>query len=144
MRRLSPRVNVIPVIGKSDTLTPTELRAFKRRVGNSQKISSNAQINEDIDYYGIPIYNFPYDIEEDDEETIADNSELRALQPFAIVGSEEDVMVNGEPVRGRQYPWGVVEVDNPLHSDFARLRSALLRCVVRGVLSDLDLTLAPT
>lgn len=32
MRRLSPRVNVIPVIGKSDTMTPTELRMFKKRV----------------------------------------------------------------------------------------------------------------
>lgn len=32
---------------------------------------------EDIDYYEIPIYNFPYDVEEDDEETIADNMELR-------------------------------------------------------------------
>lgn len=35
MRRLSPRVNVIPVIGKSDTLTPTELRQFKKRVRGS-------------------------------------------------------------------------------------------------------------
>lgn len=32
---------------------------------------------EDIDHYEIPIYNFPYDVEEDDEETIADNMELR-------------------------------------------------------------------
>ena len=32
---------------------------------------------EDIDYYDIPVYNFPYDVEEDDEETIQDNSELR-------------------------------------------------------------------
>jgi septin family protein len=32
MRRLSPRVNVIPVIGRSDSLTPSELRAFKQRV----------------------------------------------------------------------------------------------------------------
>ena len=32
---------------------------------------------EDILHYEIPIYNFPYDIEEDDEETIADNMELR-------------------------------------------------------------------
>lgn len=32
---------------------------------------------EDIEYYGIPVYNFPYDVEEDDEDTIADNSELR-------------------------------------------------------------------
>lgn len=32
---------------------------------------------EDIEYYNIPVYNFPYDVEEDDEDTIADNSELR-------------------------------------------------------------------
>jgi len=36
MRRLSPRVNVIPVIGKSDTLTPSELVAFKARVSHSR------------------------------------------------------------------------------------------------------------
>ncbi|BGP18562.1 Cell division control protein 11 [Rhodosporidiobolus nylandii] len=114
MRRLSPRVNVIPVIGKSDTLTPSELQAFKRRV------------MEDIEYYNIPVYNFPYDVEEDDEETIQDNSELRALMPFAIVGSEEEIAVGGELVRARRYPWGIVEVDNPQHSDFQRLRTALL------------------
>ena len=79
MRRLSPRVNVIPVIGKADSMTLTERQEFKKR------------IMEDIEHYGIPVYNFPYDVEEDDEETIADNSELRGLMPFAIVGSEEDV-----------------------------------------------------
>ena len=94
MRRLSPRVNVIPVIGKADTMTKSELAAFKKRV------------MEDIEHYGIPVYNFPYDVEEDDEETIQDNSELRALMPFAIVGSEDEVVINGEPVRARQYPWG--------------------------------------
>lgn len=32
MRRLSPRVNVIPVVGRADSLTPQELKDFKRRV----------------------------------------------------------------------------------------------------------------
>lgn len=114
MRRLSPRVNVIPVIGKADSMTINEKREFKKR------------IMEDIEHYGIPVYNFPYDVEEDDEETIADNSELRTLMPFAIVGSEEEIVVNGEPIRARRYPWGIVEIDNPKHSDFSRLRSALL------------------
>ena len=114
MRRLSPRVNVIPVIGKSDTLTPTELRAFKKR------------IMEDIEHYSIPIYNFPYDIEEDDEETIAENSELRGLLPFSIVGSEEEVTVDGVLLRARRYPWGHVVVDDPKHCDFSKLRYALL------------------
>ena len=132
MRRLSPRVNVIPVVGKADSLTPSELRGFKKRVGDIELWSLHRtkvwmQIMEDIEHYDIPVYNFPYDVEEDDEETIQDNSELRALLPFAIVGSEQEIELDGQPVRARIYPWGVVEVDNPRHSDFSRLRSALLK-----------------
>ena len=56
MKRLSPRVNVIPVIGKADSLTPAELAESKKLV------------MEDIEHYRIPVYNFPYDIEEDDED----------------------------------------------------------------------------
>jgi cell division control protein 11 len=81
---------------------------------------------EDIEHYDIPVYNFPFDIEEDDEDTIQDNSELRALLPFAVIGSEEEIEIDGQPVRARIYPWGIAEVDNPRHSDFSRLRSALL------------------
>ena len=32
---------------------------------------------QDIEHYGIQIYNFPFDPEEDDDELIAQNSELR-------------------------------------------------------------------
>ncbi|KAF8740169.1 hypothetical protein AX14_008357 [Amanita brunnescens Koide BX004] len=113
MQRLSPRVNVIPVIGKADTLTPAELRVFKQR------------IVEDIEHYQIPIYDFPYDQEEDDEETIQENLELRSLLPFAVTGSEDMVEVNGKMVRGRAYPWGVVEVNNSDHSDFNQLKKAI-------------------
>lgn len=114
MRRLSPRVNVIPVIGKADSLTPAELAESKKLV------------MEDIEHYRIPVYNFPYDIEEDDEDTVEENAELRGLMPFAIVGSEDVLEIGGRRVRARQYPWGVVEVDNPRHSDFLAIRSALL------------------
>lgn len=114
MKRLSPRVNVIPVIGKADSLTPAELAESKKLV------------MEDIEHYRIPVYNFPYDMEEDDEDTVEENGELRSLMPFAIVGSEDDIEIGGRRVRARQYPWGVVEVDNPKHSDFLAIRSALL------------------
>ncbi|TFK74332.1 GTP binding protein [Pluteus cervinus] len=114
MKRLSPRVNVIPVIGRADSLTKNELKAFKKRT------------IEDIEHYDIPVYNFPYDIEEDDEETIQDNMELRAMLPFSIIGSEEVVEIDGEAVRARVYPWGIAEVDDPEHSDFQRLRGAIL------------------
>src|SRR5436190_3969108 len=116
MRRLSPRVNVIPVIGKADSLTPQELASSKKL------------IMDDIDHYQIPIYNFPYDVEEDDEDTVQENDELRGLMPFAIVGSEDVVEVKGKKIRARVFPWGIVEVDNPRHSDFLAIRSALLHC----------------
>lgn len=114
MKRLSPRVNVIPVIGKADSLTSAELAESKKLV------------MEDIEHYRIPVYNFPYDVEEDDEDTVEENAELRGLMPFAIVGSEDVLEIGGRRVRARQYPWGVVEVDNPKHSDFLAIRSALL------------------
>ena len=39
---------------------------------------------EDIDHYDFPVYNFLYDMEEDDEETIQDNSELRVDRSFPL------------------------------------------------------------
>ena len=114
MKRLSHRVNVIPVLAKADSLTSDEI------------IDSKKLVIEDIEHYRIPIYNFPYDVEEDDEDTVEENIELRGLLPFAIVSSDEVVEVGGRRVRARKYPWGVVEVDNPEHSDFLALRSALL------------------
>ncbi|KAI9219221.1 Septin-type guanine nucleotide-binding (G) domain-containing protein [Blastocladiella britannica] len=113
MKRLSSCVNIIPCIGKSDTFTPKELSDFKKRV------------MEDIRFYGINVFEFPVE-EEDDEETAEENQELRNLLPFAIIGSDDEVMVNGRLVRGRQYPWGVVEVENLKHCDYTRLRSVLL------------------
>jgi cell division control protein 11 len=64
---------------------------------------------EDVAFHHIPIYDFPIDPEQDDEETIEENNELRAMLPFAVVGSEADIQVDGRRVRCRQYPWGLVE-----------------------------------
>jgi len=43
---------------------------------------------EDIEHYDIPVYNFPYDVEEDDEETIQDNSELRVGDMSSLGNTE--------------------------------------------------------
>ena len=48
MRRLSPRVNVIPVIGKADSFTPTELRGFKKRVS---KLVKHERINMSLNVF---------------------------------------------------------------------------------------------
>lgn len=48
--------------------------------------------------------------------------------PFAIVGANTEVTsVDGRKVRGRRYPWGVIEVDNEEQCDFVKLRQMLIR-----------------
>lgn len=115
MRRLHTRVNLIPVIAKSDTMTEEEVLAFKER------------ILSDINFHNILIYQAPQ-YEYDDAETIAENREIVSKIPFAIVGSDKEVEIEGgRKVRGRSYPWGVVEVDNEDQCDFVKLRQMLIR-----------------
>ncbi len=47
--------------------------------------------------------------------------------PFAVVGSVDLVKIGNKMVRARQYPWGVVVVDNEAHNDFVKLREMLIR-----------------
>lgn len=48
--------------------------------------------------------------------------------PFAVVGANYEVAnAEGRKVRGRRYPWGIVEVDNEEHCDFVKLRQMLIR-----------------
>lgn len=114
MKRLSTRVNLIPVIAKSDTLSPSELEIFKSR------------IRDIIEAQDINIYTPPLEI--DDPASAEHSKQLIESMPFAIIGSEEEIEVSpGNFVRGRKYPWGFVEVENDKHSDFKKLRSLLLR-----------------
>ncbi|KAI9831786.1 MAG: hypothetical protein M1819_004683 [Sarea resinae] len=115
MRRLHTKVNLIPVIAKADTLTDDEIAAFKQR------------ILADIHYHSIQIFEGPrYEL--DDEETIAENNEIMSKVPFAVVGANSEVTsTEGRKVRGRQYPWGIIEVDNEEHCDFVKLRQMLIR-----------------
>lgn len=114
MRELAGLVNVIPVLSKSDSLTRAELELNKQLV------------NEDIRHYNIPIYDFPFDLDYDDEETIEANTYLKSLIPFAVVGSNETYETEQGVVRARKYPWGLVDIEDVLQSDFAVLRNALL------------------
>ena len=51
---------------------------------------------------------------------------LQEAVPFAVVGANQVIEVRGRKVRGRMYPWGVVEVENPEHCDFIKLRTMLM------------------
>ena len=48
--------------------------------------------------------------------------------PFAVVGANSEITsTDGRKVRGRSYPWGIIEVDNEEHCDFVKLRQMLIR-----------------
>ncbi|CAI5293704.1 ASB_HP2_G0031420.mRNA.1.CDS.1 [Saccharomyces cerevisiae] len=113
-KQIHEKCNLIPVIAKSDILTEEEITIFKRRI--------RRQLEEaQVQLFRPPQYNL------DDEEAIQASQELYEKLPYAVVGST-DVVVSkdGRQVRGRSYPWGVIEVDNSKHCDFVYLRDLLV------------------
>jgi cell division control protein 12 len=79
-----------------------------------------------IEAQGIKIYQPP--VEEDDEAAAHHARTLSAAMPFAVIGSEKDIKTqDGRVLKGRQYSWGVAEVENEDHCDFKKLRSILIR-----------------
>ncbi|MEQ2242433.1 Septin-5 [Ilyodon furcidens] len=52
---------------------------------------------------------------------------MQECTPFAVIGSNTVVEARGQRVRGRLYPWGIVEVENQSHCDFVKLRNMLIR-----------------
>ncbi|KAI8814089.1 septin ring protein [Cladochytrium replicatum] len=121
MKRLSEIANVVPVIAKSDSLTMEERIAFKRR------------IKEEIEFHGIRTY--PY-VEVEDDLVLSDAEraeralvqQIREMIPFAVVGSERNVVVDGKPVRGRRTRGNfIINVENEQHCEFGALRNFLTR-----------------
>ncbi|CAK5116135.1 unnamed protein product [Meloidogyne enterolobii] len=154
MKALQDRVNIIPVIAKADTLTPTELGRFKQHVFLYKffKRFYFLKIMEDMNKNNISLYKLPdFDCEQQQSivngcSVLPTNGKSQSHQnttkpesskrfPFAIVGSThvKEVLVGGEHratkqrVRVREYPWGIVEVDNLGHNDFVALRDMIIR-----------------
>ena len=49
--------------------------------------------------------------------------------PFAVVGSERNVLIDGKQVRGRKNRWGVINIEDENHCEFVYLRNFLTRLV---------------
>ncbi|KAJ6669285.1 hypothetical protein lerEdw1_008094 [Lerista edwardsae] len=114
MKAIHNKVNIVPVIAKADTLTLKERERLKRR------------ILDEIEEHSIKIYHLP-DAESDEDEDFKEQTRhLKASIPFCVVGSNQLIEAKGKKVRGRLYPWGVVEVENPEHNDFLKLRTMLI------------------
>ncbi|XP_035911874.1 septin-7 isoform X3 [Anopheles stephensi] len=113
MQRLCDKVNIIPVIAKADTLTPEEITLFKKQILN------------EIAQHKIKIYDFPDPMDEEEDAKVL--RQLRSRVPFAVVGANAIIEIDGRKVRGRRYPWGVAEVENLDHCDFIALRNMVIR-----------------
>jgi len=113
LKKLSEVVNVVPIIAKSDSLTMEERFAFKQKV------------RAELIHHNIRLY--PFDTEETDDEEIQVNAQIRAMIPFAVVGSERTVVIDGKSVRGRKNRWGVINVEDEKHCEFVYLRNFLTR-----------------
>lgn len=114
MKKLHSKVNIVPVIAKSDILCKKEVARLK------------ARILEEIRENGIKIYPLPDCDSDEDEDYKEQVRQLKEAVPFAVCGSTTLLEVKGKKVRGRLYPWGVVEVENPEHCDFTKLRTMLI------------------
>lgn len=99
LKKISSKVNVLPVLAKSDTLTEDELKLNKELIMKHVKL------------HNINIYNFE---EEEEFQSIQDKL------PFSIISS--NVVQDG--IHVRNYPWGrlVIEESN---CDFNLLKNIL-------------------
>lgn len=117
MKKLHTKVNIVPVIAKADVLTKKEMQRLKAKI--MQEIASN----------DIKIYTLPECDSDEDEDYKVQVRQLKDAVPFAVCGSTSVLEVKGtvnRKLRGRLYPWGVVEVENPEHCDFIKLRTMLI------------------
>eukprot|EP00064_Thunnus_orientalis_P004023 superscaffoldBa00000352_g4034 len=120
MKKLDSKVNIIPIIAKSDAISKSELAKFKIKI--TSELVSN----------GVQIYQFPTDDESVAEINSTMNADRKPPQsgrsvfreaqsasslcrkpashlPFAVVGSTEEVKIGNKMVKARQYPWGTVQ-----------------------------------
>lgn len=105
-------------------------------------------------YHNIVLY--PFDTDENDEEELRLNESIRVslngihllhllleydtharaqnMIPFAVVGSERNVIIDGKTVRGRKNRWGVINIEDERHCEFVYLRNFLTRLVAFSVI----------
>jgi septin 3/9/12 len=100
MRKVSEVANVIPVVSKADCLLPEELGALKKR------------IQSELQTFGIRFFPFmdqPMDaLPEAERQEMQSHLKVREHMPFAVVGSEKNVVMEGKAVRGRRTKWGII------------------------------------
>lgn len=108
IKKLSVRSNVIPLIAKADALTAVERQKFKQ------------QLATDFARHNINVYTFA---DFADSESFPGFEITKEMQPLSVIGSVDPRPADGR--KGRPYPWGMAECDNPAHCDLKTFTTAL-------------------
>ena len=113
---LSPLVPIIPIIGKSDTMTSKERQIYLESV--------QSKLNELTERFGDKCI---YDFEGDDLTDVTSNGSSSPNKTANINGQRIPNIFACvcDSSRERIYPWGTLNIENPLHSDFRRLQSII-------------------
>lgn len=111
MKALHEKVNIVPVLAKADTLTPSEVKKKKIKASSPHVSASRCsgskdtdvqkhaffvpfrpQIREEIEQYGIKIYQFPDCDSDEDEDFKQQDAELkvRPATPSVSVSAASD------------------------------------------------------
>ena len=130
MKQLHDKVNIIPVIAKADTMTPEEVAEFKATIMD-QITAAKIKIYDFPESYililaAVICFDFP-EMADGEEQDRKEDKKMKERLPFAVVGSNMILEIDGKKTRGRKYPWGVVDIENVSHCDFVPLRNMLVR-----------------
>ena len=110
MRALHKKVNIVPIIAKSDTMTTKEKEEFKQ------------QLRETLQREGIEAYAFDQGV----IRSMEAQDKCEYQQPWAVIGSTDAYLDAGHQVYLRKYPWGDALSSEPAHSDLPALRNLLM------------------
>ncbi|CAM9808835.1 unnamed protein product, partial [Scytosiphon promiscuus] len=122
MEQLSKVVAVIPVIGKSDSMTLDEMKSFKKEIIDLAAKAATLDFFQFSDHAWtkcvatLQIANPPHWLGE------------KQPPPYAVISSRLDDPGGhiSAPDPARRYPWGTCHVMRPAHSDNAYLQCLLL------------------
>ncbi|OAD03699.1 hypothetical protein MUCCIDRAFT_178919 [Mucor lusitanicus CBS 277.49] len=119
LKRLSNRVNVIPIIGKADNLTLAQRNRLKPSI-----------IKDIYTTYKIPIYGMPDEEDDDEDDDDDDEGSKKEAKPTTLDQflqqfdyEKED---NDTQSLGRDFGWGSIDCLGEKYSDFVKLKHMLL------------------
>ncbi|ORZ33946.1 Septin-type guanine nucleotide-binding (G) domain-containing protein, partial [Catenaria anguillulae PL171] len=138
IRTLSNRVNVIPLLAHADSITNRQLENLKQSLAKTlgENLDLLSFATADIDGDG--------EVEDDEEEEFKrEIDHLKTSLPYTVIGAEfplpgqksggDFLVVDGKNILGREYKWGIVDVDNQEHCELHLAKYLIFEFALPGL-----------